>query len=289
MKILKSIIYREVKKMILDGKKTATEIKQQVKDKVSKINEIIQLVVVLVGENPASQIYVRNKQRACDEVGIDSVLIQLDETITEDELKSVIVSLNNEQSVYGILVQLPLPKHIKEEEIINTIDPRKDVDGFTLINKGKLLSGAETIYPATPKGIITLLKKYNIEIAGKHAVIVGRSNIVGKPMSLLLLQENATVTIAHSKTNDLKSITLQADILISAVGKKDMITSDMVKEHAVVIDVGINRVDKKLYGDVDFEEIKEKASYITPVPGGVGPMTIATLLENVLYCYENRG
>lgn len=275
--------------MILDGKKTATKIKQQVKEKISKILEKIQLVVVLVGENPASQIYVRNKQRACEEVGIDSVLIQLDETISEEELKSVIVSLNNEQSVYGILVQLPLPKHIKEEEIINTIDPKKDVDGFTLINKGKLLSGTEAIYPATPKGIITLLKTYNIEIAGKHAVIVGRSNIVGKPMSLLLLQENATVTIAHSKTKDLKSITLQADILISAVGKKDMITSDMVKEQAVVIDVGINRVDNKIYGDVDFLQIKEKASYITPVPGGVGPMTIATLLENVLYCYENRG
>lgn len=278
-----------MRKMILDGKKTATKIKQQVKEKISKILEKIQLVVVLVGENPASQIYVRNKQRACEEVGIDSVLIQLDETISEEELKSVIVSLNNEQSVYGILVQLPLPKHIKEEEIINTIDPKKDVDGFTLINKGKLLSGTEAIYPATPKGIITLLKTYNIEIAGKHAVIVGRSNIVGKPMSLLLLQENATVTIAHSKTKDLKSITLQADILISAVGKKDMITSDMVKEQAVVIDVGINRVDNKIYGDVDFLQIKEKASYITPVPGGVGPMTIATLLENVLYCYENRG
>lgn len=275
--------------MILDGKKTAAEIKQNVKNRISQITEKIQLVVVLVGENAASQIYVRNKQKACKEVGIDSVLIQLDETTTEEELKSVIVSLNNEKSVYGILVQLPLPKHIKEDEIINTIDPKKDVDGFTLVNKGKLVSGMQAAYPATPKGIITLLKTYNIEIAGKHAVVVGRSNIVGKPMSLLLLQENATVTIAHSKTKDLKSITLQADILISAVGKKDMITKDMVKENAIVVDVGINRVDNKLFGDVDFENVQEKASYITPVPGGVGPMTIATLLENVLYCYENRG
>lgn len=275
--------------MILDGKKTAAEIKQNVKNRISQITEKIQLVVVLVGENAASQIYVRNKQKACKEVGIDSVLIQLDETTTEEELKSVIVSLNNEKSVYGILVQLPLPTHIKEDEIINTIDPKKDVDGFTLVNKGKLVSGMQAAYPATPKGIITLLKTYNIEIAGKHAVVVGRSNIVGKPMSLLLLQENATVTIAHSKTKDLKSITLQADILISAVGKKDMITKDMVKENAIVVDVGINRVDNKLFGDVDFENVQEKASYITPVPGGVGPMTIATLLENVLYCYENRG
>lgn len=274
--------------MILDGKKTAALIKEQVKQKIDQITEKIQLVVVLVGENPASQIYVRNKQKACKEVGIDSVLIQLDDTISEEELKSVIVSLNNEQSVYGILVQLPLPKHISENEIINTIDPKKDVDGFTLVNKGKLLSGEETVYPATPKGIITLLKAYNIPLAGKHAVVVGRSNIVGKPMSLLLLQENATVTIAHSKTQDLKQITLQADILISAVGKKDMITSDMVKDNAIVIDVGINRVDKKLYGDVDFDAIKDKAAYITPVPGGIGPMTIATLLENVLYCYKNR-
>lgn len=274
--------------MLLDGKLLSKEIKKTVKEEVRKINETIKLVVVLVGDNPASAIYVRNKQKACQEVGIESHLLHFDDSITQEELKSVIGSLNKEKDVYGILVQLPLPKHIAENEIINAIDPKKDVDGFTLINKGKLLSGVQTVHPATPQGIITLLKRNNIEISGKHVVVIGRSNIVGKPMALLLLKENATVTVAHSKTQNLSNLTQQADIIISAVGRQNMVTAEMVKEGAVVVDVGINRVDNKVVGDVDFDNIKTKTSYITPVPGGVGPMTIATLLENVLYCYKNK-
>lgn len=274
--------------MLLDGKLLSKEIKKTVKEEVRKINETIKLVVVLVGDNPASEIYVRNKQKACQEVGIESHLLHFDDSITQEELKSVIGSLNKEKDVYGILVQLPLPKHIAENEIINAIDPKKDVDGFTLINKGKLLSGVQTVHPATPQGIITLLKRNNIEISGKHVVVIGRSNIVGKPMALLLLKENATVTVAHSKTQNLSNLTQQADIIISAVGRQNMVTAEMVKEGAVVVDVGINRVDNKVVGDVDFDNIKTKTSYITPVPGGVGPMTIATLLENVLYCYKNK-
>ena len=272
--------------MILDGKKTAENITLELKEEVEKNNYKITLALILVGNNPASEIYVRNKNIACSKVGIKVKGYTLKEETTEEELLEIVEKANKDDDINGILVQMPLPKHISETKVINAINPLKDVDGLTVINQGKLMGGLKTIPSATPKGVITLLKKYNIEISGKNVVIVGRSILVGKPLAFLFLQENATVTICHSRTKDLASITKQADILVAAIGKPRFFTKDMVKDGAIVVDVGINRVEGKICGDVDFDEVSQKASYITPVPKGVGPMTIASLLENIIDCYK---
>lgn len=279
---------REEKNMfrlgIIDGKKTSNEIKEELKEKVIKLRsegKEITLAVVLVGSDPASKIYVKNKQKACEYVGINSKTYELPETTSEEELLQLINELNDNQTVNGILVQLPLPKHINEELVINTISPLKDVDGFHPENVGKLSIGQDGFVSCTPAGIIQLLKRYDIEIEGKNCAIIGRSNIVGKPMAMLLLRENATVTVCHSRTKNLKEITKHADILVAAIGKANFIGKDHVKEGAVIIDVGMNRDDNnKLCGDVDFDVVKDNVKAITPVPGGVGPMTIAMLLYN---------
>lgn len=274
--------------MLLDGKMLSNKIKNKLKAEFAKLDPKPKLVVILVGDDPASKLYVQSKQKACEEVGVISETILLDSTITEEQLVLEIERLNNDPTVHGILVQLPLPKHLNETLIINTISDKKDVDGFHIYNKGRLINNLETIVPATPLGVLTLLKEYNIEIKGKHSVVIGRSNIVGRPMAALLLNHDATVTICHRYTENLKQYTLMADIIVCAVGKPNLITADMVKEGAVIIDVGINRLGKKVVGDVDFENVKDKASAITPVPGGVGPMTIAMLLSNLLKCYQNQ-
>lgn len=274
--------------MNLDGKLTASYIRKHIADEVRKINDEVTLALIMVGDNPASHVYVRNKVKACEEVGIVVRDYFLDENISQKEILDIINKCNADDSVNGILVQLPLPSHIDEKTVINTIHPNKDVDGLTLFNQGKLFMNEDCLVPATPKGIITLLKRYYVDITGKNVVIVGRSNLVGKPLAMLFLQENATVTIAHSKTSNLKEVTKKADILVSAVGKAKLITADMVKRDAVVVDVGTNRFDGKLCGDVDYENVVDVASYISPVPGGVGPMTIASLLENVVKCYKKQ-
>ena len=276
--------------ILLDGKLTSKTIKENIKNEVNKLKDIYgktpSLAIIQVGNNPASQIYVRNKIKSATYCGINAELIKLEENITNEELIDVVEKLNIDNSVHGIIVQLPLPKHMNEAMIINTVKAEKDVDGFGIINKGKLFSGIKCLVSATPSGIMKLFEEYNIDLTGKNAVVIGRSNIVGKPMSMLLLNANATVTITHSKTKNLSEITKNADIIVAAVGKANFVTSDMVKEGAIIIDVGINRIDDKIYGDVDFENVKEKASYITPVPGGVGPLTIVSLLENTLKAYE---
>lgn len=272
--------------MILDGKKTSELIVKQVAKEVSNLPEPITLAIILVGKNPASQVYVKNKIKACNEAGIGVKDYRLDENATQKEVLQIIHDCNKDVTVNGILVQLPLPSHLDQDLIINAIDPKKDVDGLTIINQGRLFNGMEAIIPATPKGVITLLQKYFIDISGKNALVIGRSNLVGKPLALLLLQKNATVTVAHSKTTNLKEVAKRADILVAAVGKPNFVTGDMVKKEAVVVDVGINKVEGKIVGDVDFQEVKEVASYITPVPKGVGPMTIASLLENIICCYK---
>ena len=275
--------------IIIDGKQVAEKITTELTEKVSKMTEKPHLVVIQVGENPASTIYVNLKNKKAELIGIKSTIIRYPEEITQKELIEKIEELNSDISVHAIFVQLPLPKHIDEKEVIKAILPQKDVDGFTASNTGDLLNGIPPkAYPCTPKGVLRLLKEYNIQIDGKHAVIVGRSNIVGKPLAIMLLNENATVTICHSKTKNLSEITKQADILISAVGKK-IIFQNMVKKGAVVIDVGIFKDENnKITGDVDFEEVSEVASYITPVPKGVGPMTIASLMENTVLLFENK-
>ena len=269
---------------LIDGKKISLEIKDEVKEEVARYKaegREITLAVVLVGNDPASSIYVNNKKKACEYVGIRSLSFELEETTTQEELLKLIDDLNKREDVNGILVQLPLPKGIDEDAVIRAIDPNKDVDGFHPMSVGRLSIGLKGFVSCTPAGVIELLKRCGVEIAGKNCVIIGRSNIVGKPMALLMLRENATVTITHSKTVDLKSITKQADILIAAVGKMKMISRDYVKEGAVVIDVGIHRDENnKVCGDVDFEDVKDHVSMITPVPGGVGPMTIAMLMKN---------
>ncbi len=272
--------------MILDGKKTAEEITLSTKELIEKENYKITLALILVGNNPASEIYVRNKKIACAKVGIEVKGYNLPEVTSEEELINIIKDCNKDDEVNGILVQMPLPKHMDETKVINTIDPKKDVDGLTVINQGKLIGGLPTIASATPRGVITLLKKYDIELTGKNVVIVGRSILVGKPLALLFLQNNSTVTICHSKTKNIKEITKQADILVAAIGKPKFFTVDMVKEGAVVVDVGINRIESGICGDVDFEEVSKIASFISPVPKGVGPMTIASLLENIVECYK---
>ena len=274
--------------VIIDGKKISEEVLCEVKAETEKMkNEglVPCLAVVLVGDDAASKIYVNNKKKACEKVGIKSEEYLLDKSTSEKELISLINELNNKESVSGILVQLPLPEHINEDAVINAISSEKDVDSFNSVNVGKLMQGTAKILPCTPAGIVRILDRENIEIQGKNCVVVGRSNIVGKPISMLLLQRNGTVTICHSKTKNLKDICRTADILIVAVGKEKFIKEDMIKENAVVIDVGINRMSNgKLCGDVDFEAVKNKCSYITPVPGGVGPMTIAMLMKNTVIC-----
>ncbi len=274
---------------ILDGKTLGKEIQEEIRLEVEKLDKKPHLAVVLVGEDSASKIYVNTKNRTCERLGFKSTVINLPETVSEEELKLKIRELNNDEDVNAILIQLPLPAHIDTNNCIKEISPIKDVDGFTPDNLGAIIRGQEPFaYPCTPYGIITILKKYNIQIAGKHAVIVGRSNIVGKPVALMLLKENATVTMCHSKTENLAEITKTADILISATGKR-IITKDMVKKDATVIDVGIIRnAEGKLEGDVDFENVKEVAAYITPVPGGVGPMTIASLMKNTLSLFYKQ-
>lgn len=280
---------------IIDGKRISQEIKDELKEKVAALKEQgIEgtLAVIQVGNDPASSVYVNNKKKACEYIGIGSLAYELPEETTEEELLALIEKLNSDTKVNGILVQLPVPKHIDEEKIINTISPDKDVDGFHPENVGNLVTGGKGFVSCTPAGIIQLLKRSNVAIEGKNCVVIGRSNIVGKPMALLMLRENATVTIAHSKTQNLKEICKQADILIVAIGKPRFITADYVKEGAVVIDVGIHREPKevegkvvsKLCGDVNYEEVAEHTSAITPVPGGVGPMTIAMLMNN---CVES--
>ncbi|MEY4318881.1 MAG: Bifunctional protein FolD protein [Pseudomonadota bacterium] len=241
------------------------------------------LAVVLVGDNPASQVYVRNKVKACHDAGLHSVLEKYEATMTEAELLARVEALNNDVSIHGILVQLPLPAHIDAQKVIEAISPAKDVDGFHIASAGALMTGMPGFWPCTPYGCMKMLESIGYKLKGKHAVVIGRSNIVGKPMALMLLQQNATVTICHSATQDLKAQTLQADVIVAAVGKRNVLTADMVKPGAVVLDVGMNRNDEgKLCGDVDFEGVKQVASYITPVPGGVGPMTITMLLVNTL-------
>ena len=277
---------------IIDGKEVSQHIRKEVADEVLKLKEergiTPGLAAVLVGDNPASQIYVRNKRKACEEAGIYSEEYRLAEETTEEELLSLIIKLNEDKRIHGILVQLPLPKQINETKILRAVSPFKDIDGFHPENVGFLVEGNPRFIPCTPHGIIKLLDYYRIEIQGKEAVVVGRSNIVGKPVSLLLLHRHATVTICHSRTRPLEEVTRRADILVAAIGRAKFITGNMVKEGVAVIDVGINRLDDgKLVGDVDFESVREKASYITPVPGGVGPMTIAMLLWNTLSSAKN--
>lgn len=273
---------------IIDGKAISAQIKEELKQKVSEMKQNgvnICLAVIQVGDDPASSVYVGNKKKACGYIGIESLSYELPESTTQEELLKLIEDLNGRKSVNGILVQLPLPKHIDENAVIHAIDPEKDVDGFHPQNVGALCIGQKGFVSCTPAGIIQLLKRSGIEIAGKECVIIGRSNIVGKPMSLLLLRENGTVTVTHSKTKDLKEVTKRADILVAAVGKPKLITREYVKEGAVVIDVGIHRNENnKLCGDVDYDDVAPICSAITPVPGGVGPMTIAMLMYN---CVES--
>ncbi len=270
---------------IIDGKVVSSAVKQRVADEIKSLNSkgiSVCLAVILVGNDPASQIYVANKKKTCEALGIVSKEYLLPESTTQDELLNLIKKLNNDSSVNGILCQLPLPKGLDEKAVIEAIDPAKDVDAFHPVNVGKIMIGDYDFLPCTPAGIIEMLDYYNIDITSKECVVIGRSNIVGKPMAMLLLHRNGTVTICHSKTKNLADITSKADILIAAVGKANFVTADMVKDGAVVIDVGMNRSCGKLCGDVDFENVAKKSSYITPVPGGVGPMTIATLMQNTL-------
>lgn len=280
---------------ILDGKGLAKKIKSQLKVKIQKELTTKKrppgLAVLMVGDNPASTVYVRNKEKACKAVGINSFGNHFPSQTSQEELKEVIENLNKDQSVDGILVQLPLPSHLDSVKLLHCIAPHKDADGLHPVNLGKLVRGEKGLRSCTPAGVMEMLSEYNIDLQGKKAVVVGRSILVGKPLALMLLEKNATVTIAHSRTNDLASVTREADILISAIGKPEFITGEMIKSGAVVIDVGINRVEtpqgkSKLVGDVAFEEVKEIASYITPVPGGVGPMTVAMLLNNTYLSYS---
>ena len=271
---------------LIDGKALAAKMQAELKVKVDKLKEadnVPGLAVILVGEDPASQIYVRNKARQATAIGLNSSVVRLPETVTEQELLDLIEQYNQSEQWHGILVQLPLPEHISEEKVLLAIDPEKDVDGFHPMNMGRLWSGNPLMIPSTPAGIMEMFREYNVELSGKRAVVIGRSNIVGKPMAQLLMMADATVTIAHSKTENLRELTKEADILVVAIGRDRMIKAEDIKEGAVVIDVGMNRdEDGKLHGDVDFDEVKDVASFITPVPGGVGPMTITMLMEQTV-------
>ena len=277
---------------IIDGKVLSQKVKDELKIKVaefqSKFGRQITLAVILVGENPASQVYVRNKIKATEYVGMKSLSFYLPESVSEEEVSETVLSLANDNTVDGILVQLPLPKHLNENKILNLIPAEKDVDGFLAENVGNLLLGQPCTVACTPFGVLKMLQSENIDMCGKNAIVIGRSNIVGKPMAMLLLKENCTVTVCHSKTANLKEVCKNADILVAAIGRPKFVTADMVKNGAVVIDVGINRTENGLVGDVDFENVKDIASYISPVPGGVGPMTIAMLLENTYLCALRR-
>ena len=275
---------------LIDGKKVAKEIRDAIGREVEQLKaqsgKVPGLATVLVGEDPASAVYVRSKNKICKELGFISLEHILPQDTQEKDLLALVEELNSNEAISGILVQLPLPKHIDSIKILEAIDPAKDVDGFHPVSMGRLMMGTAALAPCTPSGIIEMLDRYDVEIEGKHAVVLGRSNIVGKPVAMLLLHRNATVTICHSRTRNLPEVTRTADILITAVGKPKMVTGEMVKEGAVVIDVGINRVDGKLVGDVAFDEVEPKASLITPVPGGVGPMTIAMLMQNTLKAFK---
>lgn len=270
---------------IIDGKSISEQLRQQLKDEVAQLIERGMkpyLAVIIVGEDPASKVYVRNKERACKQLGMDSIMLRMPEETTMDELLGEVRRLNSDPAVNGILVQLPLPRHLDESAVLREISPEKDVDGFHAVNAGRLMLGEKCTVACTPAGCLDLIRSTGVKIEGAEAVVVGRSNIVGKPMAMLLLQNNATVTICHSRTKNLAEVTRRADILVAAVGRPRMITGDMIKPGAVVIDVGINRVDGKLVGDVDFESASEVAGWITPVPGGVGPMTITGLMRNTI-------
>lgn len=270
---------------IIDGKLVSAAVKERVANEVKELNKQgvdVCLAVILVGQDPASQIYVANKKKACEQLGIISKEFLLPENTTQEELLALVNKLNNDTSVNGILCQLPLPKGLDEKAVINAIDPNKDVDAFHPVNVGKIMIGDYDFLPCTPAGVMEMLAYYNIDVCGKECVVIGRSNIVGKPMSMLLLHKNGTVTTAHSRTQNLAEVTRRADILVAAVGIANFVKADMVKPGAVVIDVGMNRENGKLCGDVDFDAVSQKASFITPVPGGVGPMTIATLMQNTL-------
>lgn len=277
---------------IIDGKAISAQIRAELK---KETEELIQthgirpgLAVIIVGEDPASQVYVRNKHRACEEIGYLSEVYELPATTTQEELNALVDTLNQKESIHGILCQLPLPKHLDENEVILRIDPKKDVDAFHPYNVGKIMIGDYSFLPCTPAGVMALLERSGIDIAGKECVVVGRSNIVGKPQAMLLLHANGTVTVCHSKTKDLAAVCRRADILVAAIGKADFFKADMIKEGAIVIDVGMNRrADGKLTGDVDFDSVAPKASYITPVPGGVGPMTITMLMKNTMTAAKN--
>ena len=275
---------------LIDGNALSRQLRESVAQRVATLKTqgiTPGLAVVLVGDNPASQVYVRNKVKACEDTGMHSVLEKYDASMTEAELLARIEALNNDPSIHGILVQLPLPAHMDAHKVIETISPAKDVDGFHVASAGALMVGQPGFWPCTPYGCMKMLESIGYSLRGKHAVVIGRSNIVGKPMAMMLLQQNATVTICHSATPDLKAMTLQADVIVAAVGKRNVLTADMVKPGAVVLDVGMNRNDEgKLCGDVDFAGVKEVASYITPVPGGVGPMTITMLMVNTLESAE---
>jgi methylenetetrahydrofolate dehydrogenase (NADP+)/methenyltetrahydrofolate cyclohydrolase len=276
--------------MIIDGKKVAAELREELKKKVTELkstyNAVPGLTVILVGEDPPSKIYVRNKEKSANEVGINSEVIKYPVNVEEKVLLNKIIELNNNNNVSGILVQLPLPKHINKRKVIETMNPKKDVDGFHPMNVGNLSSGYDSSIPCTPLGCYLLIKKIEKNLNGKHAVIIGRSNLNGKPMTQLLLKENCTVTITHSKTKDLRAECSRADIIIAAVGRPKLVKGDWVKKGAIVIDVGINKTDSGLVGDVDFDEVSKVAKAITPVPGGVGPMTIACLLNNTVECFK---
>ena len=277
-------------KMIIDGKKTAADLREKLKKEIAELkstyNTVPGLTVILVGEDPASKIYVKNKEKFAKEIGMNSEVIRYSADLKEKELLNKINELNKDDKISGILVQLPLPKHIDKRKVIETIDHTKDVDGFHPVNVGNLSSGYDSSIPCTPLGCSLLIKKTEKNLTGKHAVVIGRSNLNGKPMTQLLLKENCTVTITHSKTKDLKAECLKADIIIAAVGIPNLVKGDWVKKGAIVIDVGINKTDKGIVGDVDFEEVSKVAKAITPVPGGVGPMTIACLLSNTVECFK---
>ena len=274
--------------MILDGKKIKNIILDELKEEVSKLSVKPKLVVIQVGNNEASNVYIKQKNNMCNYIGYDFEHMKLDENIKLEELLLIIDKLNNDKDVNGILVQLPLPSHIDSKFVINAINPLKDVDGLTDLNNGKLFHNKDGLYSCTPYGVMELLSRYNISVSGKYVVIVGRSDLVGKPMSMMMLNKDATVSVCHSKTKNLSEFTKKADILVVAVGKPNFITSDMIREDAIVIDVGISQTVNGLCGDVDFNSVVDKCSYITPVPGGVGPMTVAMLAKNVLKAYKKQ-
>lgn len=277
---------------LLDGKQTAAQVREKIKTEVERLrgegNRVPGLAVVIVGENPASRVYVGQKEKACKAVGFNSILHRLPEETTQDELLNLVEEMNNDPVIDGILVQLPLPGHMDSDSIIAAIRPEKDVDGFHPINMGRLVTGLKGTEPCTPKGIMYMLDRYGIELEGKRAVVLGRSNIVGKPIAHMLMARNATVTVCHSRTKDMADYTRNADVIVAAIGKPRFLTADMVKEGAVVVDVGINRLEEGLVGDADFHALKEKVAFITPVPGGVGPMTIAMLLLNTLEVFAAK-